>query len=380
MNVEESHMEEKAVHSWSRISSAGKRALEEALRVFNPMSKDLTDTETQLVTFLQGLREEGYQPTILSSKDVYGYSSTTADTPPQSATCTPKITSTVSISSKSQSKNSSSKVSNTAAALSVSHSTVPNRHSAKGSTNLLLRSLKQSGAEKSKAVDLPHNVYPGVYPAMRLSVVLETLVPLDAKLKQHHMLVSSTKQTSKGKNTRGAEEHVDAKTYQFIIKKMPTLENHIKPLNGTILKGSNGRILKENNACNASDILNGRVLEHPSQNYNGIIQARSNLKTQKGIVGKIQNKYGQKQETDPSKKRKQVGGISEAPPEKKMRCLIPLNARSALDKDRYDLLKSTVIKFNKSLSDDEVRRQAQNILQLNLSPVIRIQPLSFSVL
>lgn len=72
MNIAVNNEEEKAVHSWSRISSAGHKVLEEALRVFNPMSKDLSDTETQLVAFIQGLKEEGYQPTVLRSKDVYG--------------------------------------------------------------------------------------------------------------------------------------------------------------------------------------------------------------------------------------------------------------------------------------------------------------------
>lgn len=45
MSVVVQHVEEKAVHSWSRISTAGKKALEEALLVFNPMSQDLSATE-----------------------------------------------------------------------------------------------------------------------------------------------------------------------------------------------------------------------------------------------------------------------------------------------------------------------------------------------
>lgn len=89
MNIAVNNVEEKAVHSWSRIYSAGQKVLEEALRVFNPMSKDLSDTETQLVAFIQGLKEEGFQPTILRSKDVYGYSSCTADTPSQAKGSTP---------------------------------------------------------------------------------------------------------------------------------------------------------------------------------------------------------------------------------------------------------------------------------------------------
>uniref|UniRef100_A0A8C5QVR7 Coiled-coil domain containing 71 n=1 Tax=Leptobrachium leishanense TaxID=445787 RepID=A0A8C5QVR7_9ANUR len=378
MNVGEDHMEEKAVHSWSRIDSAGKWALEEALRVFNPMSKDLTDTETQLVSFLQGLRDEGYQPTVLSSKDVYGYSSTTARAPPQVATCAPKITSTVSVSSKTESKCATSKVSSSRSALPVNSSKVPGKHSAKSSTNLLLRSLKKSGSEKSKAVDCPTSANSNVYPTMRLSVVLEELVPLDSNLKKQNVLISSSKQTSKGNGTSDSDGHLDAKTYQFLLEKMPSLENHMKPLNGTILKESNGKILKENDACKASGILNGRILGNPSQNFNGLIQGRSSSKSQKSVLGKSQNKDGQKQTVEPSKKRKHIGAATEAPPEK-MQCFIPLNSNQTLDKDKYDLLKSMVIKVNNSLSDDEVRRQAQNILQLNLSPVIRIHPLPLSI-
>lgn len=65
---------ERALHSWARADSAGHTVLIQALQIFNPMSKDLSDTE-ELVSFLQGLREEGHKPTVLRSKDVYGYKS-----------------------------------------------------------------------------------------------------------------------------------------------------------------------------------------------------------------------------------------------------------------------------------------------------------------
>uniref|UniRef100_A0A4W5RAW0 Coiled-coil domain containing 71 n=1 Tax=Hucho hucho TaxID=62062 RepID=A0A4W5RAW0_9TELE len=78
---------EKAVNSWSRIASAGQTVLLEALQILNPMSKDLSDTE-ELVTFLQGLKEEGHKPTVLRSKDVYGYRSCTAKTLPEEMYCT----------------------------------------------------------------------------------------------------------------------------------------------------------------------------------------------------------------------------------------------------------------------------------------------------
>lgn len=68
--------ERRAVHSWSRISSAGHSVLLDALKILTPMSRDLSSTE-DLVTFLQELSEEGHKPTVLRSKDVYGYRSCT---------------------------------------------------------------------------------------------------------------------------------------------------------------------------------------------------------------------------------------------------------------------------------------------------------------
>ncbi|XP_063049627.1 coiled-coil domain-containing protein 71 [Engraulis encrasicolus] len=69
----------RAVLSWARFNSTGETALMETLKVFNPISKDLTDSEQQMVSFLQELREEGHKPLVLKSKDVYGYRSCTAE-------------------------------------------------------------------------------------------------------------------------------------------------------------------------------------------------------------------------------------------------------------------------------------------------------------
>lgn len=185
MSVVVQNVEEKAVHSWSRISTAGKKALEEALLVFNPMSQDLSATEAQLVAFLQGLRDDGFQPTILRSRDVYGYSSCTANPPSQTKlqACAPNPAATSPPTSAPR----------TAVHLPTGRATLlPMSLSgrlAKGSTpafskhtttNLLLSSLKQSSASQTRGatVGFPTHLYPGVYPAMRLSVVLEALVPL----------------------------------------------------------------------------------------------------------------------------------------------------------------------------------------------------------
>lgn len=68
--------EERAFHSWSRISSAGHNVLLDALKIFDPKSFDLSNTE-ELVIFLRDLCMEGHKPTVLRSKDVYRYRSCT---------------------------------------------------------------------------------------------------------------------------------------------------------------------------------------------------------------------------------------------------------------------------------------------------------------
>ncbi|XP_011794495.1 PREDICTED: coiled-coil domain-containing protein 71 [Colobus angolensis palliatus] len=185
MSVVVQHVEEKAVHSWSRISTAGKKALEEALLVFNPMSQDLSATEAQLVAFLQGLRDDGFQPTILRSGDVYGYSSCTANPPSQTKlqarAPNPTATSPPASAPRTAMRLPAGRATLLPMPLSgrLAKASAPAlaKHA---TTNLLLSSLKQSSASHARgaAVGFPTHLYPGVYPAMRLSVVLEALVPL----------------------------------------------------------------------------------------------------------------------------------------------------------------------------------------------------------
>ncbi|XP_073644041.1 coiled-coil domain-containing protein 71 isoform X2 [Tursiops truncatus] len=185
MSVVVQHVEEKAVHSWSRISTAGKKALEEALLVFNPMSQDLSATEAQLVAFLQGLRDDGFQPTILRSGDVYGYSSCTANPPSQTKlqarAPTPAATSPPASAPRTAMRLPAGRATLLPMPLSGRLAKASTPALAKhATTNLLLSSLKQSSASRARgaAVGFPTHLYPGVYPAMRLSVVLEALVPL----------------------------------------------------------------------------------------------------------------------------------------------------------------------------------------------------------
>ncbi|XP_060622493.2 coiled-coil domain-containing protein 71 [Anolis sagrei] len=388
MNVEADNAEEKAVHSWSRISSAGQKALEEALRVFNPMSKDLSDTETQLVAFLQGLREEGYQPTILRSKDVYGYSSCTARMPSQkkgSAQDT-STTAPISESAKVPARNmgTMAKASSHLAGIIVSSSKNSARPLSKNrnATNLLLNSLKRtrSGTSRASAMGFPANMYPGVYPAMRLSVVLEALVPikatascLESKCKEGHLGISPSdlkllKAASASRQSATIKANqLDSKDYRHIIKKVPDSTS----LTVSLMKGPKGGILRESNACKASGILNGRISGSPSQSCSTAATRNKEPsvdKTEWRGESSLQETVGQKRKK--GEERKEL-------PCRKKPSSVPSPSQVELASKTLNLLKFQAIKVNSS-SDDELRRRAQRILRVNLSPVIRIQPLPHS--
>ncbi|NWZ46540.1 coiled-coil domain-containing protein 71 [Haliaeetus albicilla] len=393
MNIAVNNVEEKAVHSWSRISSAGQKVLEEALRVFNPMSKDLSDTETQLVAFIQGLKEEGYQPTVLRSKDVYGYSSCTADTPSQTKESTPHNCANAAEPTKTPARNTAAmaKVSASPTSISVNSSKVSTQPVSKGdSTNLLLSSLKQtrSGTSKATAVGFPTSMYPDVYPAMRLSVVLEALVPLkttvpclESKYTQGRLGISPSdlkllkasstpRQFSSGKTTKITE----GKGYKRLIKKAP--DSATLALN--LLKGPKGGVLQESNACKASGVLNGRVTGSSSQGCTTAAQSKTlKIKDKEALVGKTEWKDSSTYRESVGQKKRRATESREAPQRKKANT-IPIQNKSRRAQSTLNLLKFRAIKVGNSSSDDEVRRRAQKILRVNLSPVIRIQPLSHS--
>ncbi|NXY50382.1 CCD71 protein, partial [Ceuthmochares aereus] len=393
MNIAVSDVEEKAVHSWSRISSAGHKVLEEALRVFNPMSKDLSSTETQLVAFIQGLKEEGYRPTILRSKDVYGYSSYTADTPSPTQESTWHNCASAAESTKSPARNTAAlaKVSASPTSVSMNASKVTAQPISKGdSTNLLLSSLKQtrSSTSKAAAVGFPAGVYPDVYPAMRLSVVLEAVVPLkttvsclESKYTQGHLGISpsdlkllkassSPRQFSSGKSTKIKE----VKGYKRLIKKAP--DSATLTLN--LPKGPKGGVLQESNACKASGVLNGRITGSSSHSCTTAPQSKTlKIKGKEPQVGKTEWKDSSTFQESVGKKKRSATEAREAPQRKKANT-IPARNKSRQAQSTQNLLKFRTIKVGNSSSDDEVRRRAQKILRVNLSPVIRIQPLSHS--
>ncbi|NXI49908.1 CCD71 protein, partial [Chloroceryle aenea] len=391
MNIAVNNVEEKAVHSWSRISSAGHKVLEEALRVFNPMSKDLSDTETQLVAFIQGLKEEGYQPTILRSKDVYGYSSCTADTPSHTKESTLRKCPSATESAKSLPRNAMAKVSALPTSIAVNSSKVSAQPVSKGdSTNLLLSSLKQtrSGKSKAAAVGFPASTYPDVYPAMRLSVVLEALVPLkttasclESKYTRGQLGISRSdlkllkaasppRQFTSGKTTKVTE----GKGYKRLIKKAPDPATFAFNL----LKGPKGGVLQESNACKASGVLNGRVAGSSSQGCTTAPQSKTlKIRDKEALVGKTEWKDSSTYRESIGQKKRKATEAREAP-QRKRASTIPVQNKSRRAQSTLNLLKFQAIKVSSSSSDDEVRRRAQKILRVNLSPVIRIQPLSHS--
>ncbi|XP_062356497.1 coiled-coil domain-containing protein 71 [Cinclus cinclus] len=390
MNIAVNNEEEKAVHSWSRISSAGQKVLEEALRVFNPMSKDLSDTETQLVAFIQGLKEEGYQPTILRSKDVYGYSSCTAVTPSQTEDTQRNCASTTEP-IQSPARNSVAKVAPLPTSIPVNSLKVSSQSVSKGdSTNLLLSSLKQTGSGTSKpaAVGFPTSMYPDVYPAVRLSVVLEALVPLktatsclESKYTQGRLGISpsdlkllktssSPRQFSSGKSTKTTE----SKGYKRSVKKAPDSATRALKL----LKGPKGGVLQESNACKASGVLNGRVTGSSSQDCTTAPQPKTlKIKDKEAVLGKTEWKDSSTYQESTGQKKRRAEEAKEAPQRKKANT-IPVRKKTQQAQSTLNLLKFRTIKVGNSSSDDEVRRRAQKILRVNLSPVIQIQPLSYS--
>uniref|UniRef100_A0A8D2QRB1 Coiled-coil domain containing 71 n=1 Tax=Zosterops lateralis melanops TaxID=1220523 RepID=A0A8D2QRB1_ZOSLA len=392
MNIAVNNEEEKAVHSWSRISSAGQKVLEEALRVFNPMSKDLSDTETQLVAFIQSLKEEGYQPTILRSKDVYGYSSCTAVTPSQTGENTQHSCASTTEPAQSPARNSVAKVAPLPTSIPVrSLKELSSQPVSKGdSTNLLLSSLKQtgSGTSKAAAVGFPRSMYPDVYPAMRLSVVLEALVPLktatsrlESKYTQRRLGISPSdlkllktssppRQFSSGKSTKITE----GKGYKRSVKKAP--DSATCALN--LLKGPKGGVLQESNACKASGVLNGRVTGSSSQDCTTAPQPKTlKIKDKEALVGKTEWKDSSTYQDNTGQKKRRATEAKEAPQRKKTNT-IPVRKKTQQAQSTLNLLKFRTIKVGNSSSDDEVRRRAQKILRVNLSPVIQIQPLSHS--
>ncbi|XP_039693663.1 coiled-coil domain-containing protein 71 isoform X3 [Pteropus medius] len=446
MSVVVHHVEEKAVHSWSRISTAGKKALEEALLVFNPMSQDLSATEAQLVAFLQGLRDDGFQPTILRSGDVYGYSSCTASPPSQTKlqarAPTPATTSPPSNVPRTAMRLPAGRATLLPMALSgrLAKASTPalTKHA---TTNLLLSSLKQSSASRARgaAVGFPTHLYPGVYPAMRLSVVLEALVPLKtsmpclgAKHKTQSLQLSLAdsplklrkgpgkgmgnpqpksprKATSKGpkcltrrgpragpRQSSGPQSKTYKATGSFSGPRgksvsAPGTKKAQAKVAQTQVKAGKARPKAKAAQAKAKAVqikakakaVRTKAKAKATQAKAKATQAKAKAaRTQprgrgrpKGSVQARTARRGQKSRPETvGQKRKRAEEAKDLPPQKRTR-LGPRSPKAWLGPGPAKLLKFRAIKVDRWSSDDEVRQRAQQILRVNLSPVIRLQPL-----
>ncbi|XP_036726285.1 coiled-coil domain-containing protein 71 [Balaenoptera musculus] len=477
MSVVVQHVEEKAVHSWSRISTAGKKALEEALLVFNPMSQDLSATEAQLVAFLQGLRDDGFQPTILRSGDVYGYSSCTANPPSQTKlqarAPTPAATSPPASAPRTAMRLPAGRATLLPMPLSGRLAKASTPALAKhATTNLLLSSLKQSNASRARgaAVGFPAHLYPGVYPAMRLSVVLEALVPLKtpmpclgAKHKAQSLQLSLADSPLKlrkgpGKRLGNSQPKAPRKATSKDPKCLTRRGPRAGPRQGT---GPQSKTYKASGSLSGPQMKGGCALGTKTtqakvaraQAKVARTQAKAAKARAKAKAARIKAKAKAKAvrakakakavrararakavrarakakavrararakavrararakavrakakvaRTQPrgrgrpkrsvqartarrgrkscpetvGQKRKRTEEAKDLPPQKRTR-LGPQSPKVWLGSGTAKLLKFRAIKVDRQSSDHEVRQQAQRILRVNLSPVIRLQPL-----
>lgn len=464
MSVVVQHVEEKAVHSWSRISTAGKKALEEALLVFNPMSQDLSATEAQLVAFLQGLRDDGFQPTILRSGDVYGYSSCTANPPSQTKlqarAPTPAATSPPASAPQTAVRLPAGRATLLPMPLSgrLAKASTPGlaKHA---TTNLLLSSLKQSSAGRAQgaAVGFPTHLYPGVYPAMRLSVVLEALVPiktpvacLGAKPKAQSLQLSlgdSPLKVRKGPGKRlgnaqlKAPRKATSKGSKCLAQRGPRsgprqgagLQSKTCKVTGSLggprVKDGSAlgtKAAQAKAACAQAKVAQTQATATQARAKAKAVRARAKAKAarikarevrarakakavqarakarevqarakakavrakakvartqprgrgrpKRSIQGRTARSSRKSRPETVGQKRKRTEEAKDLSPRKRTRPG-PRSPKVQLGPGTARLLKFRAIKVDRLASDDEVRQQAQRILRVNLSPVIRLPPL-----
>ncbi|XP_064156419.1 coiled-coil domain-containing protein 71-like [Anguilla rostrata] len=348
---------EKAVQSWSRFASAGQAALVEALRVFSPMSKDFLDTETQLVSFLQGLREEGHKPTVLRSKDVYGYSSCTAEPLPTVRIPKPLDASRVPKAQRPMRrrgrKPGAKKKEMNYALLSTAAKII-----LKNQPKILLTNLSQESLHQPPVL----TVRPAqVQSCLKLTNMTGPSSGHTARLQVHTGLgqrgvavTTPLRPPSLSGIPLQTSEHSAKVPKAVALKKSAVISCPVKM--GVALIGDsapvvpeNGRVLKESNKYIMAPVRMGKV-----KGANKLMwRNRSTVRTLKRRLS----------EEPEEKMRKRV---------RKSVWVMKGQDDSRLTKNN---LRFKVIKVDDSFTDEEVRRKAQKILRVNLSPVIEIQPL-----
>ncbi|MBN3302108.1 CCD71 protein, partial [Amia calva] len=379
MNSKDDTVEKKAVHSWSRIASAGQTALVEALRVFSPMSKDLQDTETQLVSFLQGLKEEGHTATVLKSKDVYGYESCTAEMPSpdkmsRPLNIAPKVTKVLKPVKKRGRKTVVKKKEINYALLSAAAKIVFKKQPKILLTNLSQESLKRTVAVLSKSPASSAHALSSTrtQPCLKLSKITEPSGSHTARLQIHSELgslgisVPSSHQAPKPSGMPAQPLDIPGKTPKGLPLESVRVSSCPLKMTVALVDGSapvacqNGRVLKESNNYKMVPVRIGKTSSPNDRlGWNDKAAVRV-LNCQQELDVRKRKRLEETEETTLRKRPKNGSWVWKGQDD------------SGLNENN---LRFKVIKVDDSITDEEVRRKAQKILRVNLSPVIEIRPL-----
>ncbi|XP_024240792.1 coiled-coil domain-containing protein 71 [Oncorhynchus tshawytscha] len=327
---------EKVVQSWSRFNSAGQTTLLETLKAFSPMSKDLFDTEKELATFIEGLKDEGHKPTVLKSKDVYGYRSCTAVLRPvikTQSTLDIAVSKVQKPGKKKGRKPHGKKTEINYSLLSAAAKVVLKNQPTIILTNLSKESLKQSVLSQPPTL---------------------AVVPVQM---QSYIRLTNITGPSTGHTAR-LQFHTGVWSGEV------TVPNSHRPLSltGTQVQPSEGT----GNLAKSVTLRRVNFLPCPV-NIIGVPAILQNDRVLKECNGMPCWRDQKRKRTDEA--------------EDKLCVKRPRNEVWLIKEQSEDLrlsennLRFKVIKVDDSITDEEVRRKAQKILRVNLSPVIEIQPL-----
>ncbi|GAA6107966.1 uncharacterized protein ccdc71 [Tachysurus ichikawai] len=345
MNCEEPNVE-RAVLSWSRFATAGQTALKEALKVFNPISQDLSETERQMVSFLQALKDEGRKPVVLRSKDVYGYRSCT--TQPLTTEIGSK---TLRVQKPCKKRGRKTLIKNKDTSSSVFGATtkaILQNQPKILLTNLSVDTLKQTVSPKP-SVPIPSSVQQ----CLKLTNIKGVTGGHTARLQIHF----------------GVDSH---NTISPSVHCPPTLSG---------IPHSPSENITQTSSVVALD--NKRVLSCPLKVDDALIGDSAPIVCQNGIS----LKEGKKVQII-SGKSGVINGLNceDSDSMRRLTCQGLGWSQPALVTNGQDMselsgnsLQWKVIKVDESVTDEEVRKEAQKILRVNLSPVIQIHPLLHSV-
>lgn len=345
MNCEEPNVE-RAVLSWSRYATAGQTALKEALKVFNPISQDLSETERQMVSFLQALKDEGRKPMVLRSKDVYGYRSCTTQL------LTTEIGSKIPRMQKPSKKRARKTfIKNKDASFGTTTKAILQNQPKILLTNLSVDSLKQTVSPKP-SVPIASSLQ--VQQCLKLTNIKGVTGGHTARL-QIHFGVDSQSTISPGVQCPPTLSGIPHSPSEKI-----TQTSSVVPLD-------NKRVF----SCpvKVDDALIGDSAPIVCQNGISLNEGK-NVKVVSGKSGVISNGLNCKDSDSVRRLNCQSFGWSQPPLVTNGQDMSKLNGNS---------LQWKVIKVDESVTDEEVRKEAQKILRVNLSPVIQIHPLLHSV-